>query len=199
MQKAVIYCRVSSVKQSTEGHGLDSQEHRCREYAKHNNYEVVKVFGDTFSGGGDFMDRPAMSSLLGFLDKNPTTNFVVIFDDLKRFARDTVFHLKLRRELDARKAIVKCPNFTFEDTPEGNFIETILASHNELERKQNQRQVIQKHKARLENGYWSFSSPAGYKMGKNPIHGFILNRFEPEASIVKEALEGFASGRFKNK
>ena len=198
MQKAVIYCRVSSLKQSTEGHGLNSQEQRCRDYAKHNNYEVVKVFGDTFSGGGDFMNRPEMSALLNFLDKNPTTNFVVIFDDLKRFARDTIFHLKLRRELDARKAVVKCPNFTFEDTPEGNFIETILASHNELERKQNQRQVIQKHKARLENGYWAFSSPPGYSMKKNPIHGQLLTKLEPEASIIKEALEGFANGRFGN-
>ena len=96
MQKAVIYCRVSSVKQSTEGHGLDGQEHRCREYAKQKGYEVIKVFGDTFSGGGDFLNRPAMSSLLGYLDKEPATNFVVIFDDLKRLARDTVFHLKLR-------------------------------------------------------------------------------------------------------
>lgn len=199
MQKVVIYCRVSSIKQSTEGHGLDSQEHRCREYAKHKGYgEPERVFRDSFSGGGDFMNRPAMASLLAYLDKEPATNFIVIFDDLKRFARDTIFHLKLRREFDARKAKVECLNFTFEDTPEGNFIETILASHNELERKQNQRQVIQKHKARLENGYWSFCSPAGYKMGKNPIHGFILNRIEPEASIIKEALEGFANGRFEN-
>ncbi|MCD8570652.1 MAG: recombinase family protein [Alphaproteobacteria bacterium] len=32
--QAVIYCRVSSKKQATGGHGLDSQEHRCREYAR---------------------------------------------------------------------------------------------------------------------------------------------------------------------
>ena len=32
-QKAVIYCRVSSTKQTTEGDGLASQETRCREYA----------------------------------------------------------------------------------------------------------------------------------------------------------------------
>ena len=197
-KKCIIYCRVSSIKQSTEGHGLESQEHRCREYAIQKGYNVVKVFRDSFTGGGDFMNRPAMSALLGYLDKEMTTDFVVVFDDLKRLARDTVFHLKLRREFDARKARVECPNFNFENTPEGDFIETILASHNELERKQNQRQVIQKHKARLENGYWSFCSPAGYVMGKNPIHGYILNRIEPEASIIKEALEGFANGRFGN-
>ncbi len=199
MQKAVIYCRVSSTKQSTEGHGLDSQEHRCREYAKQKGYEVIKVFRDSFTGGGDFMNRPAMSSLLGYLDKEPATNFVVIFDDLKRFARDTVFHLKLRREFSARKAKVECLNFTFEDTPEGNFIETILAAQGELERKQNQRQVIQKHKARMENGYWSLVAPRGYIMSKNSMHGNILTRNEPDASIIKEALEGFASGRFENK
>lgn len=200
MEKAVIYCRVSSTRQSTEGHGLDSQEHRCREYAKSKGYEVddKRIFRDSFTGGGDFMNRPAMSSLLGFLDKNPTTNYVVIFDDLKRLARDTVFHLKLRREFNARGAKVECLNFTFEETPEGQFIETILASHGELERKQNQRQVIQKMKARLEKGYWAFISPAGYRMMKHPVHGQILTRVEPEATIIKEALEGYASGRFEN-
>ena len=198
MQKAVIYCRVSSTKQSTEGHGLDSQEHRCREYAKQKGYEVVRVFGDTYTGGGDFMNRPAMSALLGYLDKEITTNFIVIFDDLKRLARDTNFYLKLRREFTARGAEVKCPNFTFEETPEGNFIETILAAQGELERKQNQRQVIQKMKARFEKGYWTVVAPIGYRMTKNPIHGQLLTRVEPEASIVKEALEGFASGRFEN-
>ena len=96
MQKSVIYCRVSSVRQSTEGHGLESQEHRCRQYASQRGYEVIKVFRDSFTGAGDFMNRPAMASLLAYLDKNPATNYIVIFDDLKRLARDTTFYLKLR-------------------------------------------------------------------------------------------------------
>src|SRR3989344_198789 len=198
MQKAIIYCRVSSARQSTEGHGLESQEHRCQEHAKQRGYEVVRVFKDSFTGAGDFLERPAMASLLTYLDKNPVTNYVVIFDDLKRLARDVQAHLKLRLEFKKRLATVECPNFTFEDTPEGGFIETILAAQGELERKQNQRQVIQKMKARLEKGYWTFVAPDGYRMTKNPIHGQILTRVEPEASIVKEALEGFATGRFGN-
>ena len=32
---------------------------------------------------------------------------IVIFDDLKRFARDTVFHLKLRQELATYNATVR--------------------------------------------------------------------------------------------
>lgn len=198
MQKSIIYCRVSSRRQSSEGHGLESQEHRCREYAKQKGYEIEKVFSDSFTGAGDFMERPAMTSLLNFLDKNITTNYVIIFDDLKRLSRDITFYLKLRREFNARNATVECPNFTFENTPEGQFIEGMMALTGELERKQNQRQVIQKHKARLEKGYWAFTSPRGYSMSRDPIHGQLLKKKEPYASIIKEALEGFASGRFEN-
>ncbi|MEM6974059.1 MAG: recombinase family protein [Pseudomonadota bacterium] len=35
---ALIYCRVSDKKQKTEGHGLESQEHRCRAYAEERGY-----------------------------------------------------------------------------------------------------------------------------------------------------------------
>ncbi len=38
---AVIYCRVSSTKQKVEGSGLESQEHRCRQYALAQGYEVM--------------------------------------------------------------------------------------------------------------------------------------------------------------
>ncbi|MCB9806148.1 recombinase family protein [Candidatus Nomurabacteria bacterium] len=199
LQKALIYCRVSSEKQKTEGHGLDSQEQRCREYAKSNNYEVIRVFRDSFTGGGDYIKRPEMSMLLDFLDTNRHEEFVIIFDDLKRFARDTIFHWKLRTELNSRGATLKCLNFSFEDTPEGEFIETILAAQGELERKQNGRQVIQKQKARLENGYWAFGRILGYTQEKHSQHGNLLTPKEPEASQIKEVLEGFASGRFKTK
>ncbi len=199
MQKALIYCRVSSVKQKDEGHGLDSQEHRCRVYAEQNNYEVEKVFRDSASGGGDFMRRPSMVALLDYLDRKAHGNYVVIFDDLKRFARDTVFHWKLRKEFNAREAEIKCINFKFEDTPEGEFIETILASHSQLERQQNRRQVIQKTKARLERGYACFALPVGYRYQQDPIHGKVAVLDESKATIIKEALEGYVSGRFTEK
>ena len=86
--KAVIYCRVSSKKQVSEGAGLESQEHRCREYAQAQGYEVEAVFPDDASGGGDFMNRPGMVALLAYLEARSDTDFVIIFDDLKRFARD---------------------------------------------------------------------------------------------------------------
>lgn len=196
-QKVLIYCRVSSTKQKTEGHGLDSQEHRCRQYAAVRGYEVEKVFPDDASGGGDFMNRPGMVSLLHYLDQNRGTHYVVLFDDLKRFARDREFHFKLKEALTFRKATVECLNFRFEDTPENEFIEAIFAAQGQLERQQNKRQVIQKMKARLEQGYNVFQAPPGYVYKKVPEHGKLMVRDEPMASIIQEALEGYASGRFQ--
>ena len=195
-QKVLIYCRVSDTKQKTEGHGLDSQEHRCRQYSALRDYEVEAVFPDDASGGGDFMNRPGMVALLHYLDQHPESRYIVLFDDLKRLARDREFHFKLRQALALRRAGVECLNFKFEDTPEGEFIEAIFAAQGQLERQQNSRQVVQKMRARLEQGYYVFAPPTGYEYRKVSGHGKLLVRDEPVASIIAQALEGFASGRF---
>lgn len=197
MQKALIYARVSSERQATEGHGLDSQEHRCREYALQKGLEVEKVYYESYSGGGDYTRRPAMSEMLSYMDSKPFNSYVVIFDDLKRLARDTEQYLKLKKALQTRRAMVECPNFVFSESPEGQYIETIMAATAQLEREQNRRQVLQKMKARLELGYWVFPDvPTGYVFKKDPVHGMIPIIVPEKASIVKEALEGYASGRF---
>ncbi|MCP4184876.1 MAG: recombinase family protein [Hyphomicrobiales bacterium] len=196
-QKAVIFCRGSDPKQEKEGHGLDSQELRCRQHAAQNGYDIVAIFPDVITGEGDFMKRPGMAALLTFLDAHPHENFVVIFDDLKRYARDVEFHLKLRREMLARGAIRECLNFDFRDSPEGKLHETIVAATGAYERESNGRQVSQKMKARLESGYWVMRNPPGYHYEEIEEHGKLLIRTEPVASIISEMLEGYASGRFE--
>lgn len=187
----LIYCRVSSKRQMEDGNGLDSQLVRCENFAKANNYEIEKVFKEKGISGALF-DRPAIQELLTYIDNHPHKQYVVIFDDLKRFARDYEVHKKLKLELSvARQVKLECLNFNFEDTPESEFIEGILALHGELERKQNRRQVIQKMKARLERGYWAFCPPPGLINKKTDEHGKILVSDEPIASILKAAIEGY--------
>ena len=196
IQKALIYCRISSSKQKVEGSGLESQEHRCRKFAEAKNYTVEKLFTDDVSGGGDFAKRVGMMALLQHLKRNRKTNYVVIFDDLKRFARDTRYHLKLKSEFDLYNATIECLNYRFDPTPEGRFVETIHAAQGQLEREQTGRQTIQKMIARMEQGYFVFRA-LGYRYEKQKGGGKILVPHEPVASIIKEALNGFASGRFQ--
>lgn len=67
-KKAVIYCRVSSIKQTTKGDGLASQEARCREYAQYKGYQVAAVFTDDVSGS--LIGRPGMQAMLA-LESRP--------------------------------------------------------------------------------------------------------------------------------
>ncbi len=196
--KALIYCRVSGKKQTKDGSGLDSQEYRCRQYAEAKGYSVEEVFSDDVSGAGDYMKRPGIVALLQYLDAHQPERHVVIFDDLKRHSRDTEFNLKLRREIAARGAVRECLNFTLEDSPEGQFTEIISVAAGELERLQMGRQNKQKAMARVEQGYAVKSvPPLGLKYAKAKGGGKVLVHDEPLASIVREALEGFASGRFQ--
>lgn len=197
-KKSLIYCRVSS-KSQLEGSGLESQEHRCRVFAAERQLEVERVFPDDVSGQGDFMKRKGMVALLEYLELNSDTDYVVIFDDLKRLARDTLTHLTLRTSLKRFNATPLCLNFKFDETPEGQFIETLFAAQGQLEAQQGGRQTVQKMKARMEQGYYVFPIVNGYRYTKGEGGGRVIVRDEPSASIVAEALNGYASGRFQTK
>jgi len=197
--KALLYVRVSDLKQKIEGHGLESQEHRCRQFAAENGYVVEKVFSDDVTGGGDFAKRPAMNLLLDYLKQNKKNDYVVIFDDIKRFSRDVYFYWGLIHRLEEYNATPKSPNFVFEKTPEGRFQQSITVAAGEYERESIARQTRQKTKARLEAGYYAFIAPVGFKYTKSKAEGKIIVKDEPVASVITEAMEGFASGRFQTK
>ena len=196
---ALIYARVSSERQSREGNGLESQTQRCEAYAKAHGLEIERVFQDRFTGGGDFNDRPNLSKLLEYVEQRPHRKFVLIIDDLTRLARDTIAHIELRKRLESLNVEVMCLNYKFDNSPEGKFIETIFAARGEYDREQNRRQVMQKMRARLELGYWPFNSSdiPGFQRNDKTARDWVLVRKEPEASVVTEALEGFATGRFQ--
>lgn len=197
-REGLVYCRVSSKRQETDGSGLQSQEVRCLSDLQSIGVPHTKTFPDTYTGGGDFMNRPAMRGMLAFIDANPHKKYLVVFDDLKRFARDVEFHLKLKAALKARNVMLRCLNYNFDESPTGRFAEIVMAAHGEMERLENKRQVIQKQKARLEAGYWPFTAKKGYSMIKNPLHGKISKPNE-EGRVIKKAMEGFAAATFVRK
>ncbi len=196
-EKALVYCRVSDTKQKTQGNGLQSQEHRGRQFAEANNLEVVEVYHDDVTGGGDFAKRPAMSRLLARLKKDKHTNYVVIFDDIKRASRDTYFYWGLINRLEEFKAQPMSPNTTFDKTPEGRFSQNINVSAAQYERETIARQNQEKKTARLEAGYYPFSCPVGYYMEHHKIGGNLLTADPMVAPVIKTIFEGLASGRFQ--
>ncbi len=106
--------------------------------------------------------------------------------------------LHLRKAFQIRHAQVECLNFKFEDTPEGEFIEAIMAAQGHLERQQNGRQVAQKMKARMQSGYWIHNASIGYKYETIKGRGKMLVPNPPFDAIIREGFEGYASGRFQS-
>ena len=192
-KQAVAYCRISDPKQAVRGDGLRSQETRCREYAKHRGYDVVEVFEDVMTGGQ--AGRKGMNALVAYLRKHKGT--IVIIDHINRLARDVEGHIGLRKALIKAGGILESPSMEFKATSDALLVEHMLASVAQYQRQQNGEQTKNRMRARVQNGYWVFQAPAGYKYKLSPGRGKMLIRDEPAASVVQEALEGYASGRFE--
>ena len=192
-RSAVIYARVSSRKQVKEGGGIESQATRCRSYAQSRGYEVVAMFTDDMTGQN--ARRPGMDAMLSFLKQHKADPHVVLIDDISRLARGLKAHMELRDELARAGGILESPSVVFGDDSDSQFLENVLASSAQHFAQKNREQTINRMKARLMNGYYvNARPPLGYKYVKG--HGKELVRDEPMASIVQEALEGLASGRF---
>lgn len=110
---ALIYARVSTKKQDPK-----SQLIRCEEYCRNKGYVIENSFEDKFTGGGNFLERPAMRELLQYAKNNIHKQYIVVFDDLKRFARDTKFHIELRTTFKANGLTPECLNYNFDESPE---------------------------------------------------------------------------------
>jgi site-specific DNA recombinase len=198
---ALIYCRVSSDRQAAEGHGLDGQELRCRQLAQSKGFIVEEdnIFRDTQSGGDDYEIRVVLGNIIKRIDEFPYRKFVVIADDLSRVARNTKAYLIFKEALKNRQVNISSPNFQFDDSPEGEYIEQVTVAGHEYQRKANRRTVIQKQKARAEAGYYTFSHKRGYVMTKVPGHGKLAIPDKVGLEMIKPALEGFANGTFIRK
>ena len=197
-QKAVIYCRVSGAKQVREGDGLASQATRCREYATFRGYDVINVFTDDVSGKST--SRVGMQSMLGYLHMNAskTDDIVVIIDDISRLARGLTAHLELRQLLAKAGGKLESPSIEFGEDSDSILVENLLASVAQHQREKNGEQTSNRMWGRMKNGYWVFKAPIGYKYKRCNGHGKMLVRDEPVASVIQEAMEGYASSRFES-
>lgn len=86
----------------------------------------------------------------------------------------------------------------FGEDSDSLLVENLLASVSQHQRQKNGEQTKHRMRARSMNGYHVFQAPIGYKFKSISGHGKVLVRNEPYASILQEALEGYASGRFSS-
>ena len=161
MQKALIYCRVSTKKQAEEGYSLDAQEKFCSTFAKNNGYKIIKVYEDEGKSATN-LNRPALQDLLDKCQEDKSIKAVFV-QETDRLTRNTKDHLTIKAIL--KKADVKLISVAqpmLDDSPEGSMVDTILASVNQFQSDLNSRKTKKGLQEKFDQGWWPGWSPLGY-------------------------------------
>lgn len=121
---------------------------------------------------------------------------MIIVDNVDRLVRSTEAYAQISAYASVLGVRIESPNHKFGDTPCDELHTDMLVCFATYHRKANRLQVIDRMNARLLNGYWTFRDPIGYKFVSGIANGKALVPDVPLSHFIKEALEGFASGRF---
>ncbi len=148
--KTIIYSRVSTTKQSENGHSLKNQIHKLHQYCQLNNLNDVEVITETKSGK-NISNREGFQRMIELIKTNDYSNVVVY--SLSRFGRNTVDVLKTVELFNKY-------NVSFHSLSEnlntqsstGKFFLTVLSGLSQLEREQISERVSDVLKYKKERG-----------------------------------------------
>ena len=195
--KVISYLRVSDPKQVTEGNGLDSQESRARAWVKSKGFDIVKMYREEGVSGAK-ANRTQLNLMLAFFATSKE-KYIILFDDESRIASDTKLFLtiwenitKMGHEMATIKDGVLDPEYD-------KLVTTIKAAVAEDQRRVIRTKSMTYMDVRLSMGFYAIGHvPRGFVIDKIDNNVYV-RRNEPAATILQEALEGFAAGRIESK
>ena len=173
--KVVIYVRVSTLAQE-----YDRQIDELKDYAKHMNYQVVKVFSEKISGAKKIADRNALSELLDYVRNNKVDK--VLIYECSRLSRRIVDFLQVIEQLNELRVSLYIHQNGLETllqdgsiNPIASLVLGIIAQFNSMERS-----LI---RSRMESGYNHFRDKGG-KVGRK--QGYKKSTEDMKEEYVEE-------------
>ena len=160
---ALLYVRVSTDRQSAEGHSIESQLAALTKAATERGYttEVVTELGKS---AGKVSNRPALRDAMNRLDKGQAQAlFALDLDRLSRSVSDLATMLT-RAERKGWQLVVVGMGGIDTTTPEGQLVAHMLAAAAHYERAMISKRVKRQHQARRDRGVrW------GIDQGPRPV------------------------------
>jgi len=174
---------------------LDAQEKYCRDFAMRNGYEVVGVYRDEGRSGTN-LNRPALKDLLSKCQEDKSINAVVI-QETDRLARNTKDHLTIKALLQkAGVKLISVAQPMLDDSPEGNMVDTIIASVNQFQSDINSRKTKKGLQEKFEEGWWPGWAPLGY-INKKVKEGRKVTVPDPERwHLIRKGLKMYLRGNY---
>ncbi len=198
-QKAVLFARVSTLRQEKEGLSLDEiQLPRMRKYAEEHNLEIVAIYAIGESASG-YKKRKQFDEMVSFLRENRDVNNVIAFrvDRITRNYRDSVIMDDMRLNSGLYLHFVDEQLVLHKNSPARDLtvwnVKVFIAQEQLNRYKDDGKKTKQ---TKLNNGELPWKAPYGYKNQKHTTSKERVVPIEPEASIVKEIFEEFATGAY---
>ena len=202
MKIGLIYSRVSTDEQAKEGQSIDAQIKLCKVYMEQNGYIVAKdgIFKDEGKSGSN-TNRPGLQNLLQRVADDRAINAVFVLDT-DRLARNTLDHLSIKTILkkhDVRLISISQP--MIDDSPEGNFIDVVLAGANALQSQITGRKSSKVMELKVKAGWWAGVAPIGYINSINPhptsqLDKRIITPDPEKAELITKMFELYSSNNF---
>jgi site-specific DNA recombinase len=154
MKLGLIYSRVSTDEQAKEGQSIDAQIKLCKAYMEQNGYVLAKdgIYKDEGKSGSN-TNRPGLQDLLLRVSEEKTIEAVFVLDT-DRLARNTLDHLKIKNIFKKHNVtLVSISQPMIDDSPEGNFIDVVLAGANALQSQITGRKTSKVMEQKVEAGW----------------------------------------------
>jgi site-specific DNA recombinase len=195
----VAYARVSTSEQAERGKSIEDQLAKLSREAPLRGGVLVKTFADPgFSGS--LLKRPQLTALLEFCRKGGADAVLVV--DTDRLARKTEHHFLIKAQLKTFGVHVESLNQPMiDDTPEGVFLDTILAATNALYPQITGRKTSLSMAEKAAAGWWPGPARLGYRNVDNPAPTSANDRriIVPHAAagpLVTQAFALYATGQY---
>ncbi len=171
-KRCVIYVRVSSERQ-VDGYSLDSQEELCKNRAEQLGYDIVNVYREE-GVSAKTTKRPTLQEMLAFcINKQNNISSIIVYS-LSRFNRNTENHLALKALLGRSGVNLISLSEPTDDSPTGNFIETIFAAWAQMDNEVRATNIANSLRRRFFEGHITNRPPLGYLQikinGKSTAH-----------------------------
>lgn len=195
----VAYVRVSTDEQKKENCSIPTQISKIKIAAKEKEHTLLAVFQDDgFSGSNP--NRRGLQEMLEFCKQNEVE--IVFVLDTDRLARDESLHFAIKALLKKSGTKVESVNQPMlNDSPEGLFLDSILAAVNALSPKLTGRKASLTMLEKVKAGWWPGQARFGYRNAideKAPsgLEKRIIVLDEKEAPLIKRTAELFSDGSF---
>lgn len=192
VNRAVIYCRVSSQEQ-VQNYSLGTQEKACRDFCHQRGYEVEAVFLEK-GESAKTIDRPEFCRMMDYCNGNKSKVGWVIVYDLSRLARNSHDYQSTRLYLSKLGILLQSVTQPFDQSPYGAFQENMLSAMAQLDNEIRAHRTVVGMEAAIQAGRWTFKAPIGYLNSRLGKSGPSLIPDPDRAPLIRQAFEMFSTG-----